>query len=179
MPYATLTIIVLCVLAYVCGLPLDYALWPTDSGKFHWWQLVTHAFMHANALHLVVNMLALLSFGPPLEREWGRPKMLTCYFTATIVGGAITALVSHNPLVGASGAIFGLFAAFVCAHPRKRVISIITPWPMEAYKVLLIVVIFSALASIFGWMASVAHTAHLGGIIVGCLFNVANDEPRH
>lgn len=124
-------------------------------------------------LHLVVNMLALLSFGPALERAWGHGKFLLCYVVAAVVAGILQSTISNAPCVGASAALFALFTAWVCANPRKRVISII-PWPLQAWQVLLVYAAASAAALAFGWLAGIAHAAHLAGMVIGFGFATNN-----
>ncbi|MEX0291629.1 MAG: rhomboid family intramembrane serine protease [Flavobacteriaceae bacterium] len=66
------------------------SLWFIENPNFHWWQVVSHMFMHDNQsiFHLLFNMYALWAFGTPLERMWGRNKFLFFYFSAGI-GAAI------------------------------------------------------------------------------------------
>lgn len=178
MPVATMFLVILTVAFYLAGNPLGLALWPVPSPQFRPWQLVTYALLHGNVLHLVVNLLALLSFGPTLERSWGRSRFLLCYAAAASIGGGIQALLSDRPVVGASAALFGLFAAWVVENPRKRVVSII-PWPMEAWQVLVVYIAASVTAWMCGWLVGLAHAAHLGGAAVGLAFAFArNNEPR-
>ncbi len=58
------------------------ALWFPKNTNFHWWQVVSHMFMHGGLMHIVFNMYALWAFGTPLERMWGRNKFLFFYFSA-------------------------------------------------------------------------------------------------
>ena len=164
-------------LLYVAGNPASLALWPIPSPEFRWWQVLTYALLHGNWLHMVINLLALLSFAPSLERAWGRWRFLACYALAAVFGGTMQALVSERPVVGASAALFGLFAAWTCANPHKRLLSIV-PWPLEAWMLLLLYVNLTMLALTFGWLTGVAHVAHLGGAVVGLLFATNNKACR-
>jgi membrane associated rhomboid family serine protease len=175
MPHVTAALIALTVAIYAAGNPLSLALWPIPSAEFRPWQLFSYAFVHGGLLHVSVNLLALVSFGPSLERAWGRVTYLSCYLLSAAVGGALHATFSDRPVIGASGALFGLFAAWTVANPRKKIISII-PWPLQAWQVLVGYVIVSAVAWAVDWMV-VAHAAHLGGVAIGLAFAI-NNKPR-
>lgn len=78
-----------------------------------WYRLVTGGFLHAGLMHILFNMFALYVVGRVLESGIGTPRFLALYF-ASLLAGAFGALLLTNPFeptVGASGAIFGLFAA--------------------------------------------------------------------
>lgn len=169
-------ILIVTLVLYAAGNPASLALWPIPSPEFRPWQLVTYALLHGNAIHLAINLLALLSFGPALERAWGSRRFLACYALAAAFGGALQALVTERPVVGASAALFGLFAAWTVDNPHRRVVSIV-PWPLEAWQLLLLYVNLTTLALAFGWLTGVAHVAHLGGVAVGLTF-AANNKPH-
>lgn len=176
MPILTYMLLAITVLAYVAGTPMALALWPIGSDEFRPWQLVTYAFLHAGAVHITVNMLALMSFGPALERDWGWRKLLVCYLVAAAVGGALHAATMDAPVVGASASLFGLFAAWTMTNPRRKVVSV-AMWPLEAWKVLVVYLVASCAAWAFGWLAVVSHAAHIGGAVVGIVY-AANNKPR-
>jgi rhomboid protease GluP len=92
------------------------ALWPpylVDRGE--WWRLLTAAFLHFGWLHLALNMLMLWQLGRQVETVFGSARMLTAYLCCAVASSAavaalmLTETIEMNPLVGASGAIFGLF----------------------------------------------------------------------
>lgn len=171
-------IFILTVLVYVAGNPPSLALWPVLSGQFRPWQLLTYALVHGNLLHLALNMLALLSFGPALEREWGRWRFLACYAAAAAMGGALQAMLVDRPIVGASAALFGLFAAYVVQKPKARIATLL-PWQLPAWSVLALYAVLSVAAWAFGWVNNVAHVAHLGGMFTGLAFAITrNNKPR-
>jgi membrane associated rhomboid family serine protease len=77
-----------------------------------WWRLITAAFLHANVLHIVFNMLALWWLGAPVEMALGRLRFTLLYFASGLAGSAGALLLSpNNVTVGASGAIFGMLGA--------------------------------------------------------------------
>lgn len=150
---ARLVLLALLVLAY----PFS------DRLQGHAW---TYMFAHANLAHLALNALTLWSFGKPVERELGVPQTLALFMVAAVVGGALQSIVTPStPLVGASAGILGLVAAFVVRNPKVR---IGLPGLMaRGASVLTGVVILSGLCAIVGLLPSIAHAAHLGGIIIG------------
>jgi membrane associated rhomboid family serine protease len=166
------------------GVTLYYlALWPWGSeatrysAPFMPWQLVTHGFMHSpgNYFHIVFNMFSLFMFGSDIERSMGARKYLTYYFVCVIGGGLLQMLAMAvgisppGPLVGASGAVFGILLAFGIAFPYRRLVMLPIPIPLPAW---LFVIIFGASSLAFGLLGyyqSVAHFAHLGGALAGYL----------
>src|SRR5277367_133501 len=101
---------------------------------FHLWQPFTYLFLHDvnNIFHIVMNMLMLWMFGRELELVWGRNRFLRYYFLTGVGAGLIEVLVktipmffghqpSYVPTIGASGAIFGIFAACAILFPDRQV----------------------------------------------------------
>jgi membrane associated rhomboid family serine protease len=138
-----------------------------------WWRLISAAFLHESVrdtgstfpLHLVFNMWALWVFGPELERSVGRMAFLGLYFAAAVGGGAAYYLSAPTGrAVGASGAIFGLFGAWLVAAYRQRH----TSWGQASFRQLLVLLgINLALPLLPG--SNIAWQAHLGGLAVGVL----------
>jgi membrane associated rhomboid family serine protease len=176
MPFVSFCLIAITLVVALGGNPLSLALWPIPSAEFRPWQLVTYAFVHGGPVHLVLNMLALLSFGPALERLWGHKRFLACYALAAGFGGALQALIVDKPVVGASASLFALFAAYTIGNPKARILTLF-PWPLAAWKVLLGYTLLTLAALWFGWAAGVAHLAHLGGVIVGAAFACTYNKP--
>ncbi|EID72380.1 rhomboid family intramembrane serine protease [Imtechella halotolerans] len=84
------------------------AIWFPMNEHFHWWQIVTHMFMHGSVTHIFFNMYALWAFGSPLEQMWGRNKFLFFYFSAGLGAALIHTGVNYyefqqgfNALIGA------------------------------------------------------------------------------
>jgi rhomboid family protein len=178
MPFVGL-LVLLTTLVYLAGNPLSLALWPVTDGSFRPWQLITYAFVHGGLLHYVVNMVALLSFGPALVRAWGAGRFMALYTLAAALGGVLqVATMPDRPVVGASAALFGLFVAYVFQRPQAK-LTTLWPWPLPAWKVLVGYAVLTVAAAAFGWASSVAHVAHLGGMFVGLLFAYdPNNKPR-
>jgi len=128
-PPLTRNLMIACVVAFLLSkfLPLDawFALWPFSSGRFLPWQPLTYALLHGSTSHLFFNMLGLWMFGCELEQLWGRNRYLqfigACVLTAAVAQTAFTALIgSPAPMVGISGAIYGLLMAYALAFPRRQ-----------------------------------------------------------
>jgi len=151
-----------------------FALWPPASGMFHVWQLVTYAFLHGNLAHIFLNMFALFMFGRGLEMYWGGRRFLFYYFVC-VVSAALTQLLvegasgGSEPVLGASGGVFGVLLAFAWYFPRQRLIVLPIPIPVPAW---LFVTIYGAIELFSGLtrtQQTVAHFAHLGGMLGGAL----------
>jgi membrane associated rhomboid family serine protease len=150
-----------------------FALYPFNSGNFMPWQVVTYAFLHGGIGHLFFNMLGLWMFGSELERLWGA-KRYAAFLLAGVLAAALTQLIftalsgSRVPTVGASGGLFALLLAFGMLFPNRVIMPLFPPIPMKART---FVIVFGVLELVLGLMdtGSVAHFAHLGGMVGGFL----------
>lgn len=140
------------------------------------WQLVTYMFLHGGLWHLLINMLILYMFGVELEEHWGTKEFLKYYFLCGIGAGILHLLISLGspvPVVGASGAIYGLLAAFGLLFPN-RILTLLLffflPIQIMAKYLVMIFVGISLFYGFFGGESGVAHFAHLGGMLVGFLY---------
>jgi membrane associated rhomboid family serine protease len=135
------------------------------------WQLVTYMFLHHGFWHIFFNMFALWMFGSTLERVWGAKGFLRYYFLTGVGGGLCYLLFNMNstiPTVGASGAIYGLLVAYAVLFPD----SIIYLWffiPIKAKWFALGFGVIEFVAS-FRPGDSIAHLAHLGGMVIGYVY---------
>lgn len=128
------------------------------------WTGVSYMFLHAGLGHLFFNMIALFFFGPRLEQRLGARDFLWLYFLSGFGGAAFSFLFApQNPVVGASGAVYGVLLGFALFWPRER-IYIWAILPVEAWLLAAIMVGASLWAGISGSAGSVAHFAHLGGL---------------
>jgi membrane associated rhomboid family serine protease len=164
-----------------------FMLWPLGDGgvdpyastqTFLPWQLVSYSFLHGGFAHLAFNMLALVMFGAPLEYTWGNRRFATYYFTCVIGAGLCQLAVGawtisqggHAvPTIGASGGVFGLLLAYGMLFPNQRVMLLIPPIPMKARTLVIVYGAIELLLGVTGAQASVAHFAHLGGMLFGWL----------
>jgi membrane associated rhomboid family serine protease len=131
-------------------------------------QPITYMFLHAGMFHLLFNMFALWMFGTEIEGRFKSRSFLKFYFLCGI-GGAFLALVFNynmpNPIVGASGAVYGVLAAYWLMFP-DRVLYIFFVFPMRVRWAIPLFAVLNFVAS----GTHVAHLAHLGGALVGFMF---------
>lgn len=132
------------------------------------WTLVTYMFLHGGTFHLLFNMLGLFFFGPRLEDELGSRDFLFLYFLSGITGALLSFVTPTVPIVGASGAVYGVFLGFARFWPRERILI----WgilPVEARTLVIVMTAMSVWGGISGG-GNIAHFAHLGGFLGGYLF---------
>jgi len=140
-----------------------------------WWQFFTALFLHGDPTHLLLNMMFLWFFGPPLERVWGSRTFLFYYFLCGLGGGLGDLLTraagpsSTIPGIGASGAIFGLMAAYGLIFGRQIILAFFV-FPMQARYFVLICLVIELLWGMHGNVTGVGHFAHLGGAAAGGLY---------
>jgi len=125
------------------------------------WTVFTYMFLHDSGGHLLFNMMVLFFFGPILERKIGSYKFLSVYFGAGLFSALGHMVFSGSPVLGASGAIFGIFACLAVLDPEIRVYVIIIPM-----KITQALVLFAVL-NILGFNDMMAHAAHLSGLVFG------------
>ncbi|NBN80223.1 rhomboid family intramembrane serine protease [Microvirga tunisiensis] len=137
--------------------------------------LVTYAFLHADFWHLAGNMLFLWVFGDNVEDAMGHVKYLAFYLLSAAAGGLAYALLSPGsdvPLVGASGAVSGIVAAYVMLHPRVRVWVLVLgriPLPIPALWALGAWIALQFFNLVTDSDGQVAWSAHVGGIVAGAV----------
>ncbi len=172
-----------------------FALFYPTSPFFRPWQFITHMFMHGGFWHIFFNMYTLWMFGSVLERAWGWKKFLLFYFVTGLgaallhtgvqfieaqvymsriaEGSAQAAAALHQlnltPTVGASGAIYGVLLGFAMLYPDAILTLIFPPVPLKAKWFVIIFAVIELLTGIFGVGGSIAHFAHLGGMLFGWL----------
>ncbi len=162
------------------------AMFYPGSVYFKPYQIVTHMFMHGDLMHLFFNMFGLFMFGPPLEASWGSNKFLKFYFIAGFGAIAIHILATYIemnffgspywtaniPVVGASGALYGVLVGYGLLFPNAKLALIFVPIPIKAKYFIPGLLALDLLGgftgiSIFG--QNIAHFAHVGGAIFGFL----------
>lgn len=167
-----------------------FGLWPdlgpilvarTSEGpvhaSFHWWQFLSHGFLHGGIAHLLLNGVVLLGFGPALELRWGAARFALFFALCVIGGGLAQWLLTAAPApgegvsvtLGASGGVFGVVTVFALLYPRQRVLLLIPPVPMPAWLLVVLFAVASTVLGVTGWVPGIAHFAHLGGMVAGLL----------
>jgi membrane associated rhomboid family serine protease/Zn-finger nucleic acid-binding protein len=150
---------------------MRYALVPARFLDGSWWMLLSHMFMHGGLLHIAGNLYFLWILGDNVEASLGRLRFLLLY-VASGIGAALMQVASDPrstvPMLGASGAIAGVMAAYAVLFPRARLISLIffwrVRWPARVY--LGIWFGFQIVYALVG-EGGVAWWAHIGGFAVG------------
>jgi len=174
----TLTLIGLCVVSFVLQLGvggLGGSAWtqrwifsPT-AGAFEPWRFLTAGFLHSTGmlLHIGFNMYALWLLGPLLEQALGRGRFVALYLLSVVGGTVMFTLLASNVVdfrtgvVGASGAVFGLFGALLPVLRRMR---------RDARGIIVLVAINGVLGFV---VPGIAWEAHLGGFLVGLALGAA------
>jgi membrane associated rhomboid family serine protease len=140
--------------------------------------LITYMFLHAGWLHLAGNMLCLWIFGDDVEDSLGQPAFIVFYLLSGMAAALAQAAFdtdSRVAVVGASGAISGLFGAYLVLYPRSHVnvlVPIFIVWDvvrLPAWVVLVFWFIVQLLYDMAGpqFGGGVAFRAHIGGFIAG------------
>ncbi len=134
------------------------------------WRLITYMFTHSllNPFHFIFNMLWLWWMGRPVEETIGAHSFLSIYFGAGLVGALVDVFVSlvgvANPVIGASGAVYGVMVAFAMLYPRTPIMLLLLP-PLEARYVVTGIIALDVLLLNSG--GNVARFVHLGGALGG------------
>jgi membrane associated rhomboid family serine protease len=138
------------------------------------WSPFTYMFLHADLWHLLFNMLGLFFFGPRLEARLGGRRFLGLYFVSGLVGALLSVVTPYARIIGASGAVFGVFFAFAYFWPRERVWI----WGIFPVEARVLVVAFTAFTLWAGFQggSGVAHFAHLGGFLGGWMYLKLSDR---
>jgi membrane associated rhomboid family serine protease len=140
--------------------------------------LFTSMFVHAGFLHILGNMLVFFFIGAAFEQRIGPKKFLLIYLLTGVLGALTFSVANLNslvPLVGASGAIFGILGAFAFSYPRDEVVM---PVPIGIMiimriKVIYATIIFAAVETVVVFLSvqdNTAHLAHFGGLVSGVIF---------
>ena len=183
--YVTYAIIAICVAVFVAdlalsgGASLSGGLFSfggplVDAGLVNgflvaqgeWWRIITSAFLHLGALHLLMNMYVLYLYGPIVEHMYGRLEFLAIYLLCAAGGSVLTILVDPDQsAAGASGAIFGIIGLLFAATRRHHAVlgreARTVAAGLGTYLVLLLVFTFA--------VPNISWTGHLGGLAIGAI----------
>ena len=197
-PKVTKNLILVNIVVYVATLFNEnfmigtFGMFYPSSPYFHWWQPVTHMFMHGGFWHIFFNMYTLFIFGMVVERIIGEKKFLFFYFLCGLGAVALqigaqylemqsflasdsqTAMkgimaLKSTPTVGASGAIYGILMAYAMLFPESRMTLLFPPVTLSAKWMVVIFAAIELFTGVAGWADGIAHFAHLGGMLIGWL----------
>ncbi|MFC2292832.1 MAG: rhomboid family intramembrane serine protease [Kingella oralis] len=154
---------------------LEGALWQPENPNYHIWQWFTHMFLHESLMHLGFNMFALGSFMPSLLRVWSAKRVWALYFASGLAGAAayLPFMGSNGSMLGASGAVFGVLAAFSAVYPKAPLSLMFIPVPVQARYLVGGMVLYEVFAQVSGvslFGDNIAHMAHGGGALMGWAF---------
>ncbi len=178
LPPAIRALMIANVIGFLVGLMVPdmhnlFGLVPQQVLFQRWiWQPLTYLFLHGNIWHLVFNLFALWMFGMPVESQWGERDFLKYYFLCGLgAAAAHLALAPHSsiPVIGASGAVYGLLVAFAMLYP-DAVVYLYFLIPIKAAHMALLFGAIEFFAGATGSTPGVARFAHLGGMLTGYLY---------
>ena len=171
-PVATFTILILCVLYTVFSgavfgkVNILYFLglfFPPYVIHGEWWRFITSMFLHGNWIHLLCNMYFLYAVGITIERLLGTKKYLILYFISGIMGSIASMIAMPETFsVGASGALFGVFASYFALNRRFHC------FPPSMMKNLYFWLGINIVIGLMG--SNINFWAHVGGFLGGYLF---------
>ena len=151
------------------------------------WRLLAFQFLHADGLHLLMNMMGLFFFGHFAERWWGSRKFMVYYLLTGLAGAFFYMLLfyvgwfgrdpialgngaflqaSERPMVGASAGIFGILACVAVIAPNLRVLLFFVI-PMSMRQLAYFALIISVVYVVFRLDNAGGHAGHFGGAIFG------------
>lgn len=165
--------LVVYLLQFVFGSQITSLLWYAGvysyPGSFEPWRMLTTALVHGSLFHVLLNMYTLWIFGQLLEQLLGRGRYLALYLLSGVAGSLGVLFLSSptTPVVGASGAIFGLMGAFLVIQRRLG---------GNATQLLVLVGINLVIGFIPG--LNIAWQAHVGGIIGGAILGLIYVQTR-
>ena len=160
------------------------AMFEPGTKEFMPHQIVTHMFMHGGVSHIAFNMLSLYFLGPIVEQTIGEKKFLLLYFISGFGAIAIYALVwyfpvlagmsafpvqSMFPVLGASGAVYGVVIGMAYLYPDLELQLLFPPIPIKAKYMAIGLIVLGLYLGMSGRQSGVAHAAHLGGALFGFL----------
>ncbi|MAG20737.1 MAG: rhomboid family intramembrane serine protease [Candidatus Marinimicrobia bacterium] len=136
------------------------------------WQPFTYLFFHGGFWHVLINMFVLWMFGSELETTWGKKEFFRYYFLTGVGSGIITVLFNLNaliPVVGASGAVYGILLAYGLMFPN-RYIYLYFFLPVQVKYFVVFIGALAFLSSLNPGYSNVAHLTHLSGMVIGFLY---------
>ena len=167
-PIVTYVLIAINVLAFIAQkassrVAIDFVMWSPAVANGELYRLLTSTFLHSGITHLLFNMFALFVVGPPLEIWLGRVRFGLLYVLSALGGSVLVYLFSplNAPTLGASGAVFGLFAATFVVGKK---VNVDIRW-VVIMIVINLVITFT--------VPSISWQGHVGGLLTGGLVAVA------
>ncbi|MCH9015036.1 MAG: rhomboid family intramembrane serine protease [Gemmatimonadetes bacterium] len=134
------------------------------------WTLGSYMFLHGGVMHLAFNMLVLFFFGPAVEDKLGGSSFARYYLLCGLGGAILSLMFQLSPIIGASGAVFGVSLAFAVYWPDAPIMVFPIPVPIKAKWLVGFLAVTSFLFASAGSSDGIAHFAHLGGFLFGAVY---------
>lgn len=153
---------------YYGGMNVNYYV---SNGQL--WRIVTSIFLHGGFMHVFFNMFSLFLFGPEMEKIAGKARFITIYLLSGIFGNVATYFIKelNYATLGASGAIFGIFGAFLAlVYYTRRTMP-------QLKQVILPIVVISLIMTFL--QPNVNVTGHLGGLATGFILGLVYFSPKN
>lgn len=161
--------------ATVRGITSEFALVPALA-LTRPWTLLTYTFLHGGITHILFNMLGLYMFGSRVEERLGGQRFLALYFISGLSGALLSMIFAWNsPVIGASGAVFGIMLAFARFWPDAQILFYFIP--MQARMAVFVMAAMQLYFGATGSQAGIANFCHLGGF-AGAWFYLSYLERR-
>ncbi len=139
------------------------------------WQLFTYPFLHADPMHLILNLMMLAFVASDLEFKWGRKRFLMFYFFCAAAAGVLYLFLQFiiwketgldTPMVGASGAIYGCLMAYGILFGERTLLFMML-FPMKAKHFIWVLAGVEFMSTVFSGRGGLSSAAHVGGMIAG------------
>ncbi len=165
------------ILQYLSGMEDElftiFGIVPSKTfGELMLWQPFTYLFFHGGIWHVLINMFVLWMFGSELEKFWGKKEFLRFFFITGIGSGLITilfSLSSTNPVVGASGAIYGVLLAYGLMFPN-RLVYLYFLIPIKVKYLVILIGAIAFFSSLNPGNSNISHLTHLSGMVIGFIY---------
>ena len=165
------------ILQYLSGMEDElftiFGIVPSKTfGELMLWQPITYLFFHGGIWHVLINMFVLWMFGSELEKFWGKKEFLRFFFITGIGSGLITilfSLSSTNPVVGASGAIYGVLLAYGLLFPN-RLVYLYFLIPIKVKYLVILIGAIAFFSSLNPGNSNISHLTHLSGMVIGFIY---------
>jgi membrane associated rhomboid family serine protease len=166
---------VLTYLLFLLQIPLveNFVLYSAGSEYFKPFQLVTYMFLHSSYLHIIFNMIGLIVFGPDIEKRFGKTNFIKAYISMGVVAGLFNMFLIQNPVLGASGAIWGLMSLYALFNPNN-ILYIYFLIPAKVKYIIGVFFLIELFLSIMSTNDGVSHVTHVGGALTGVVFYLLN-----
>ncbi len=158
---------------------IDLSLWlgfipQVFLNHYYVWQPFTYLFLHGGLMHILFNMLILWMLGGEIEEKVFWSKGFLKFYLICGIGAALFYLIFFNksqvPIIGASGAIYGILVAYAVFFGNRQLILFPLPVFIRAKYFVLMILLIELVSSVFYSEDGIAHTAHLGGAVIGYIY---------